>query len=53
MDHLTTKTMVYYGDVVNYYPTCGMEMCLKLLGLLDFVDQNFQDKQCILDANDQ
>ena len=38
-------------DIVNYYPSCGTEMCLKAVGqLLDTRNENFPEKQCILDA---
>ena len=38
-------------DIINYYPSCGTEMCLIAVGqLLDFRSQNFPDKQRTLDA---
>ena len=38
-------------DIVNCYPSCGTEMCLKAVGqLLDTRNKNFPEKQCILDA---
>ena len=38
-------------DIVNYYPSCGTEMCLKAVGqLLDTCKENIPEKQCILDA---
>ena len=38
-------------DIVNYYPSCGTEMCVKAVGqLLDTRKENIPEKQCILDA---
>ena len=45
------KLWLISRDIVNYYPSSGMEMYLKAVSqLLDSCSQNFPERQCILDA---
>ena len=45
------KLWLVSRDIVNYYPSCSTDMCIKAVGeLLDTRDSNIPPKNCILDA---
>ena len=50
-DEYNRQTMPISRSILNYYPSCGAEICLKAVGqFLDCQSQKFLEKQCILDT---
>ena len=50
-DEYNRQAMPISRSILNYYPSCRTEICLKAVGqFLDCQSQNFLEKQYILDT---